>query len=133
MKDCLIREVTYRTSRSSGPGGQHVNKTESRVELLWDPGESLCLDEKQKIRIRLRLGSRLTDQGVLILVSERFRSQHRNREEVTERFLQLVQLSIIPAKKRQPTRPTRASREKRIRQKKIRGEIKKSRRDRPEE
>jgi len=133
MKDCLIREVTYRTSRSSGPGGQHVNKTESRVELLWDPGESLCLDEKQKIRIRLRLGSRLTDQGVLILVSERYRSQHRNREEVTERFLQLVQLSIIPAKKRQPTRPTRASREKRIRQKKIRGEIKKSRRDRPEE
>ena len=133
MKDCLIREVTYRTSRSSGPGGQHVNKTESRVELLWDPGESLCLDEKQKIRIRLRLGSRLTDQGVLILVSEKYRSQHRNREEVTERFLQLVQLSIIPAKKRHPTRPTRASREKRIKQKKIRGEIKKSRRDRPEE
>ena len=133
MKDCLIREVTYRTSRSSGPGGQHVNKTESRVELLWDPGESLCLDEKQKIRIRLRLGSRLTDQGVLILVSEKYRSQHRNREEVTERFLQLVQLSVIPAKKRHPTRPTRASREKRIRQKKIRGEIKKSRRNRPEE
>jgi len=133
MKDCLIREVIYRTSRSSGPGGQHVNKTESRVELIWDPGESVCLDEKQKIRIRLRLGSRLTDQGVLILVSERYRSQHRNREEVTERFLKLVQLSIIPAKKRHPTRPTRASREKRIKQKKIRGEIKKSRRDRPEE
>jgi ribosome-associated protein len=133
MRDCLIREMVFRTSRSSGPGGQHVNKTESRVELLWDLGESLCLDEQQKNRLRIRLKTRLTDQGILILVSDKYRSQHRNKEDVTERFLQLVSMGIIPAKKRRPTRPTRASQEERIKQKKIRGEIKKSRRDGPEE
>ncbi|MCK4745925.1 MAG: aminoacyl-tRNA hydrolase [Bacteroidales bacterium] len=133
MRDCLIREVVFRTSRSSGPGGQHVNKTESRVELLWDPVESVCLDEQQKSRLRIRLKTRLTDQGILILVSDKYRSQHRNREDVTERFVQLVSKGIIPAKKRHPTRPTRASQEKRIKQKKIRGEIKRSRRSRPEE
>lgn len=131
MRDCLIREVEYRTSRSSGPGGQHVNKTESRVELLWNPGKSVCLDDREKSRIRLRLGSRLTDDGKLILVSEKYRSQYRNKEEVTERFLRLVSGSLVPVKKRYPTRPTRSSQEKRIRQKKIRGEIKRIRRNRP--
>ncbi|MEN8157211.1 MAG: alternative ribosome rescue aminoacyl-tRNA hydrolase ArfB [Bacteroidota bacterium] len=132
-RDCFLKEVSYRTSRSSGPGGQHVNKTESRVELIWNPGESVCLDERQKEMVSLRLRSRLTDRGSLIMASEKYRSQHRNREEVTERFLQLVTASLIPQKKRHPTRPTRSSREKRIKQKKIRGEIKRTRRNRPEE
>jgi len=129
MRDCLIREIEYRTSRSSGPGGQHVNKTESRVELLWNPGNSVCLDDLQKSRIKARLGSRLTDSGKLILISEKYRSQHRNKEEVTERFLRLVSGSLVPLKQRHPTRPTRSSQEKRIKQKKIRGEVKKHRRD----
>lgn len=130
MRDCLIRELEFRTSRSSGPGGQHVNKTESRVELLWSPQESGCLNKAQKLRVTGRLGNRITDEGVLILVSEKYRSQHRNRAEVTERFLDLVTASLVPVKKRRPTRPTRSSVEKRIRNKKLRGEIKKSRRDR---
>jgi len=108
-----------------------VNKTESRVELSWDPVESACLDSLQKKRILSRLGSRLTDHGLLIMVSEKYRSQHRNKEEVTERFLQLVKSSLVPAKKRRPTRPTRTSQERRIKQKKIRGEIKQFRRYRP--
>lgn len=128
MRDCLIREVTFRTSRSSGPGGQHVNKTESRVELLWDPANSGCLDERQKSTLINRLHTRLTDQGKLILVSEKYRSQNRNKEDVTERFINLISMGIIPVKKRHPTNPTRASQEKRIKKKKIRGEIKKSRR-----
>jgi len=80
-----------------------------------------------------RLKNRITDDGVLIMVSEKYRSQHRNRADVTERFLELVTQSIVPLKKRQPTRPTRTSVEKRIRNKKIRGEIKRSRRERPGE
>ena len=133
MRECLIRELEYRTSRSSGPGGQHVNKTESRVELLWSPQESDCLSEAQKLMVAGRLGNRITDEGVLILVSEKYRSQHRNRADVIERFLDLIQTSLVPVKKRRPTRPTRSSVEKRIKSKKIRGEIKKSRRDKPGE
>jgi len=133
MRECLIREVDFRTSRSSGPGGQHVNKTESRVELLWSPQESDCLSEAQKLMVAGRLSNRISDEGVLILVSEKYRSQHRNRADVTERFLDLILSSLVPAKKRRPTRPTRSSVEKRIRSKKIRGDIKRSRRDKPGE
>lgn len=124
-------EVEYRTSRSSGPGGQHVNKTESRVELIWKPGDSRCLNDKQKARLKLFLARRLTFRGELILASEKYRSQHRNKEEVNERFLALVTKGLIPPKKRKPTRPTHSSQEKRIRKKKIRGEIKRNRRERP--
>ncbi len=131
MNDCLMGEVSYRTSRSSGPGGQHVNKTESRVELIWNPGDSECLDVDQKARLRLFLGNRLTEKGELILASEKYRSQHRNKEDVADRFLRLVAAGVTPPKKRTPTRPTRSSRENRIRHKKIRGEIKRTRRDRP--
>jgi ribosome-associated protein len=133
MRECLIREVDFRTSRSSGPGGQHVNKTESRVELLWSPQESDCLSEAQKLMVAGRLSNRISDEGVLILASEKYRSQHRNKADVTERFLDLILSSLVPAKKRRPTRPTRSSVEKRIRSKKIRGDIKRSRRDKPGE
>lgn len=133
MRECLIREVEFRTSRSSGPGGQHVNKTESRVELLWSPQDSACLSETQKVMLSGRLGTRITDDGVLILVSEKYRSQYRNKAEVTERFLDLILASLVPPKKRRPTRPTRSSVEKRIRNKKIRGDIKRSRKKGPED
>jgi ribosome-associated protein len=133
MRECLKKELKYRTSRSSGPGGQHVNKAETRVELLWDLEASECLNAIQKRRIRKRQGSRLTEDGLLILAGEKYRSQHRNREEVTDRFLDLITESIVPVKKRKPTKPTRASREKRIRDKKIRGELKRLRKNRPGE
>lgn len=133
MRECLKRELEFRTSRSSGPGGQHVNKTESRVELLWNPRKSVCLSEAQKKMLSVRLKNRISDEGILQLVSEKYRSQHRNRAEVTERFLDLVSASLVSVKKRKPTRPTRSSVEKRIQGKKIRGEIKRSRRKGPEE
>jgi ribosome-associated protein len=131
MRECLMREVEFRTSRASGPGGQHVNKTESRVELMWSPKESDCLNEEQKFAVVNRLGNRLTQEGVLILVSEKYRSQYRNKAEVTDRFLQLVTTCLVPKKRRRSTRPTRSSVEKRIQNKKIRGEIKKLRGGRP--
>ena len=133
MRECLKREVSYKTSRSSGPGGQHVNKTESRVELSWNPMESGCLSESQKHMIILKLAYRLTDHGILILASEKHRSQVRNKEEVTERFLKMIATSLIPARKRHPTKPTRSSIERRIQNKKIRSELKRSRRKRPED
>jgi len=133
MRECLIREVEYRTSRSSGPGGQHVNKTESRVELLWSPEKSECLNVAQKKMLSSRLANRITDEGILILVSEKYRSQHRNKANVTERFVDLITTNLVPVKKRKPTRPTRSSVEKRIRSKKIRGDIKRTRRDNPGE
>jgi ribosome-associated protein len=129
MRDCLIREVQFRTSRSSGPGGQHVNKTETRVELLWSPSGSLCLNEAQKAALMNKLSHRITEDGLLVLASEKYRSQPRNKAEVTERFLELVLASLVPAKKRRLTRPTRSSVEERIRSKKIRGERKRSRRN----
>lgn len=132
MLDCLKSEITFRTSRSSGPGGQHVNKTESRVELLWNLKQSLCLNEHEKALLSSRIGYRLSNDGTLKLASEKYRSQHRNREEVSERFLNLIKASLLPVKKRRPTKPTRASIEQRIKQKKIRGETKKSRRHPPE-
>ncbi len=132
MRECLIRELEFRTSRSSGPGGQHVNKTESRVELLWSPQESACLSEAHKMMVLSRLKNRISNEGILQMHSEKYRSQHRNRTEVTERFLELVIASLVPVKKRRATRPTRSSVEKRIQSKKIRGEIKRSRRKGPE-
>jgi len=129
MRECLKQELEFRTSRSSGPGGQHVNKTESRVELLWCVWESGCLNEEQKGRVSIRLKNRLSADGVLSMASEKYRSQYRNKAEVTERFMELILACLVPAKKRRPTRPTRTSIEKRIKNKKIRGEIKRSRRD----
>lgn len=133
MRECLVRELQYKTSRSSGPGGQHVNKTESRVELRWSPNETACLSESQKRIVIARLAKRLTEDGNLILVSQKYRSQYRNKAELTERFLDLIFTSLLPVKKRKPTRPSRSSVEKRIRSKKIRGELKRSRGIRPDE
>jgi ribosome-associated protein len=133
MLECLKKEVNYRTSRASGPGGQHVNKTESRVELLWHLSLSECLNATQKIRVQNRLQSRMTEEGWLILRCDKHRSQHRNREEVTTRFIRLVQASLVQPKKRKATSPTRGSIEKRISAKKIRGQTKRSRMKPPDE
>ena len=124
----LLKEVRFKTSRSSGPGGQHVNKTESRVELQWNIEESTCLKESEKSLIKQRLKSRITENGFLILASEKSRSQFQNKEDVTERFLNLIRKSMEPVKRRKPTRPTKASKERRIQGKKKRGEVKKQRR-----
>ena len=133
MLECLKKELGYRTSRSSGPGGQHVNKTESRVELLWNLWASECLDQTQKLRVQRRLQSRITGEGWLILRCDIHRSQHQNREEVSARFLQLLQAALKSPKVRRPTSPTRRSIEKRISDKKIRGQTKRSRRKPPDE
>ena len=127
-------ELTYRASRSGGPGGQHVNTSSTRIELWWDPGASSSLNQGQRRRLLAVLATRLDSAGRLRLVSSGSRSQLQNREEVTERFCHLVTRALIVPKKRKRTRPSRASKEKRLEAKKKRGEIKRHRgRVRPEE
>jgi ribosome-associated protein len=121
-------ELEVRASRSSGPGGQGVNTTDSKVELRWNVRASTAIDEAQRARLLERLSPRLTDDGVLILTGQEHRSQHRNREAVVARFQSIVGEALTPPRKRRRTRPTRSSREKRLREKKERGEVKRLRR-----
>ena len=129
-REQILKEVTFYTSRASGPGGQHVNKTESKVELHWRPEESSVLSEDQKFWLRKGLAGRLTDEGLLILTSQDTRSQLKNREIIIERFLALVSTHIHPPKKRIRTKPSRSAVEKRLKQKKQQAE-KKQRREKP--
>jgi ribosome-associated protein len=123
----LLKEVKFLTSRSSGPGGQHVNKTESKVELHWNLEESQAMNEEQKAMLQKHLGKKLTTEGVLILYCQETRSQIKNKAIVSERFLSLIERLLKPPKKRVPTSPTRTSVEKRIKAKKEKGSRKQDR------
>jgi len=124
-------EFEVRTSRSGGPGGQSVNTTDSKVELRWDVTATSALTSAQRELVLQRLASRLTDDGVLILQSSEHRSQHRNREAVLARFRAIVGEALVPPKVRRRTRPTRASKERRLQAKKLRGETKRLRKPPP--
>ena len=121
--------MTWRFSRSSGAGGQHVNTTDTRVELTWSLDDTTALTAAEKARATHGLRHRLVD-GAVTVVSSRYRSQHRNREAARVRLEELVSQAIAPPKPRRATRPTRASVERRLDAKKKRGLIKKSRRGR---
>jgi len=120
-------ELEFRASRSGGPGGQHVNTTASRIQLSWDVARSPSLSERRRQLLLTRLAPRLDSDGVLQVTVDTHRSQHRNREEAVERLAALVGEALRPVKRRKPTRPPAASKEKRIREKKRRGDIKKLR------
>jgi ribosome-associated protein len=107
-------EISVRVSRAAGPGGQHVNKTSSRVELFWNVRESAVLTDAQRERLLERLASRLSGDGTLRVVSAATRSQHRNREVAEERLHEIVRRALAVPKKRRATAPTRASREARL-------------------
>lgn len=125
-------ELQFRASRSSGPGGQHVNTADTRVELRWDVGASAALGEAQRALLLGRLAPRLTRRGELVLTCDQHRSQHRNRQEVLRRLAGIVARALAPRRPRRPTRPTSASRERRLREKRARAEVKRRRRP-PEE
>ncbi len=127
-------ELRFRFSRSSGPGGQHVNRSATRVELVFDLGRSPSLSEEQRQRASRALASHLDQDGVLRLVSQSSRSQLRNREEVVERFRNLMQKALKRPKRRRPTRPGLKARQQRREEKRRRSKIKKQRRPvRPDE
>ena len=122
-------ELTWRFSRSSGPGGQGVNTTDSRVELSFDVARTGALGPTQKARALERLGPRLVD-GVLTVTASEHRSQLRNREAAEARLASTLADAIAPPPRpRRPTRPSRAATERRIAGKKRRGELKRMRRD----
>ena len=125
----LIQEVDYKAVRSSGAGGQNVNKVSSKVELHFMLSESNALSEEEKERAMKKLSSRLTNLGELILQCDESRSQHKNKEIVTERFLELIKTSLIKPRPRKKTKTPKAAKLKRLREKKMNAEKKASRKD----
>jgi ribosome-associated protein len=120
-------ELEYRASRAGGPGGQHVNTASTRIELLWNLETSNVLSDDQRTRLRERLASRLDSTGAVRIVSSARRSQQQNRQAADERLAALVRHALHVPKRRRPTKPTKAANEKRIAEKKRRGELKRGR------
>ena len=123
----LSAEFQFITSRSSGPGGQNVNKVNSKVELRFDIQNSDLLTEDQKNILLLKLTSKITSEGILSVVSQRDRSQLSNKEDAIEKLYLLIAKALTPVKPRKNTRPTKGSVEKRLATKRIKAEIKQNR------
>ena len=123
------RELQFEYIRASGPGGQNVNKVATAVQLRFNISDS-SLPDNIKSRLIKLAGKKITNDGVLVIEAKRFRTQEQNREDALHRFVELVYRSTKKPKSRIKTKPTKASREKRIKVKKQRGEIKKSRQNR---
>ncbi len=124
----LEKEVRYRTMRSSGSGGQHINKVETKVELLFDVDNSRVLSNAQKQRVKEELEGRINKEGVLVVGSGNRRSQLLNKSAALKKFERLISKALRPRKKRKPVRELTAHPEKRLQEKKKRAEKKASRR-----
>ena len=120
-------DLDERFVRSSGPGGQNVNKVATAVELRFDAAHSSVLSDDVRARLRTIAGTRMTDDGILVIDARRHRTQTRNREDARARLVALVREALVPPRRRRKTRPTNASVEKRITTKKLRAETKRSR------
>lgn len=120
------RELQIDFIRSSGPGGQNVNKVATAVQLRFDVNNS-ALPEEVKARLIHLAGKRITNEGVLLIEAKRFRTQEQNREDAIQRFVELVRKSLVKPKARKKTKPTAAAKAQRLKEKKRKGEIKKLR------
>ncbi|GAA4889330.1 alternative ribosome rescue aminoacyl-tRNA hydrolase ArfB [Flaviramulus aquimarinus] len=116
-EEALIKELNFKAIRSSGSGGQHVNKVSSKIELNFNLSESFALNEEQKERLKSKLQHRLTKDNLLILQCDESRSQHKNKELVIKRFLVLITTSLIIPKRRIPTKIPKAVIRKRLKNK----------------
>jgi len=126
--EVILTELQFKAVRSSGAGGQNVNKVSSKVMLSFDVNQSLALTDEEKTLLKHKLASKLTNEQVLILACDEDRSQLKNKTIVTKRFLELLKSSLVVPKKRKPTKIPRAVIEKRIKAKRNLSEIKQNRR-----
>jgi ribosome-associated protein len=123
-----LDELSFRATRSGGPGGQHVNTSATRVEVRWNVMRSPSLSDEQRQRLLERLETRIDARGYIRVVSDERRSQLRNRQAAVERLNSLVADALKPRKKRKKTRPPRGADEKRLEGKRRRGDVKRDRR-----
>ena len=121
-------ELVYRASRAGGAGGQHVNTSSTRIELLWNVLASPSLDDASRERVAARLASRIDGDGWIRVVSSARRSQQQNRDAAEVRLAELVRAALVVQKRRKATKPSRGAREARLAEKKKRGETKRQRR-----
>jgi len=121
-------EIDERFVRASGPGGQNVNKVATAVQLRFDVEHSPSLADEVRHRLRALAGSRMTDEGVLVIDARTFRTQSQNREDARERLVDLIRQALVRPKRRRRTRPTKASKERRLDVKKRRAHTKAGRR-----
>ncbi len=124
-------ELQYDFVRASGPGGQNVNKVASAVQLRFDIWNSPSLAQAVKERLVQIAGSRVSNEGILIIEANRYRTQEQNRQDAFQRLVRFIGLAARPPKQRKKTRPTRLSKERRLEGKRRRGEIKRLRREKP--
>lgn len=117
-KEKILQELQFKALRSSGAGGQHVNKVSTKIELVFDVHNSNALTEKEKNRLFLKLKNRLTKENVLLLQCDESRSQHKNKTVIIKRLFELLEHALKVPKKRRKTKPTRSSIEKRLKTKK---------------
>jgi ribosome-associated protein len=121
-------EFTWTFVRSGGPGGQNVNKVASKAVLRWDLAASPSLPEELKARLRTLQRRRVTREGVLVLSSQRYRDQDRNRQDCVEKLAEMLRAASVVPRKRRPSKPTRAARERRLQDKRKRADVKRGRR-----
>jgi ribosome-associated protein len=125
-------ELSETFVRAPGPGGQNVNKLATAVQLRFDAARSPSLPEDVRARLLRLAGRRVTGEGVLVIEAHRFRTQSRNREDARGRLIELIRAASVTPKVRRSTRPSAAARERRLQDKKARGEVKRGRRERDE-
>ena len=123
----ILVELKFQFSRSSGPGGQKVNKTESKAELRWLVKESSVFDSSQKEKLQSRLGHSINSEGELVIASDQFRSRERNKKDVCDRLRKILEKALHESKKRKKTKPTKSSIKKRLEGKKKHSDKKKAR------